>query len=121
MAYESSSLMKVKREDSNARQAGSKPVLGSRKWSLYLLIWMATWPVVMLLLLLWQVPLFLLVPFCLLGIGLFVYIMVQRVLNSWAGPQIKANFRLLWGKRETTLMPFSNNKGDLDSVREHEQ
>jgi hypothetical protein len=54
-----------------------RPVSEPMKWALFLCVWAVTWIPIMLLLVWWQVPPFISLLFIFLGIGLFVFIMVQ--------------------------------------------
>ena len=52
------------------------------KWLLFLWVWLVTWTPGLFLLIGWQVSLFILVPFCVGGIGLFLFIMGHYVRAS---------------------------------------
>ncbi|HZS77541.1 MAG TPA: hypothetical protein VFA41_13090 [Ktedonobacteraceae bacterium] len=107
-------------DELNVRRGAFRSVLRSMKWSLFLFVWMIVWVLGLIVLVMWwQVPPFISLLFCIVEIGLFIYIMVRYVLDSWAGPQIKANFRLLWGKQETALPPSSIGD-DVESRHEGE-
>lgn len=71
--------------------------LHSLKWPLFLLAWIVLWVPVMVVLFWWQVPLFISLPFLFLGMGLFVFIMVQYVRDSWLGQYIQAQ---IWPPRD---------------------
>src|SRR5258708_19854044 len=73
------------------RRSAFWSVLHFLKWPLFLLAWFVLWVPVLVVLLLWQVPLFISLPFLFLGMGLFVFLMVQYVRDSWLGHYIQAH------------------------------